>query len=57
MKKSALTTLALGVTSLALLVAGPSLGLELADDVRGLLMALAGSLSGLAGGLLLPQAK
>lgn len=57
MKKTALSTLIIGAVCLAVLVAAPSLGLDLPDDVRGLLMTLAGSLSGLAGGLMLPQAK
>ena len=57
MKKTAVITIVLGVLSTALLVAAPTMGIELMEDVRGLLMALAGGLTGLAGGAMLPQAK
>ena len=57
MKTTALLTMALGLTALALLVAADPLELDLADDVRGLLMALSAGLAGGAGGSLLPQAK
>lgn len=57
MKKTAILTLSLGLAALTVLIAGPHFGLELMEDVRGLLMALAGGLTGLAGGAMLPQAK
>jgi hypothetical protein len=57
MKKTAIATLAMGAIALALLVAAPSLGLELAEDVRTLLLVLASGLEGLAAGSLLPQAE
>ena len=57
MKKTAIIALAMGGVALALLVAAPSLGLQLAEDVRALLLVLASGLEGLAAGALLPQAK
>ena len=57
MKNTAILTLSLGLGALAVLIAGPHFDLDIMEDVRGLLMALAGGLTGLAGGAMLPQVK
>ena len=57
MKKTAIATLVMGAIALALLIAAPALGLPLSEDVRGMLLGLAGGLEGLAAGVLMPQAK